>query len=56
VKGNTLVPLAFFWKNGKVKVALGVGKGKQQFDRREDLKKRESDRDMKRATMKRSKS
>ncbi|MGO8682625.1 MAG: SsrA-binding protein SmpB [Limisphaerales bacterium] len=56
VKGHALVPLAFFWKNGKVKVALAVGKGKQQFDRREDLKKRESDRDMKRATMKRSKS
>jgi SsrA-binding protein len=55
VKGHTLVPLAFYWKNGKVKVALGVGKGKQEFDRREDLKKHESDRDMKRATMKWSK-
>jgi SsrA-binding protein len=55
VKGNTLVPLAFFWKNGKVKVALGVGKGKQQFDRRQDLKERESDREVKRATMKWSK-
>src|SRR5271157_804260 len=32
VKGNALVPLAFYWKNGKVKVALAVGKGKQQFD------------------------
>jgi SsrA-binding protein len=49
------VPLAFYWKNGKVKVALAVGKGKRQFDQREDLKKRESDRDMKRATMKWSK-
>jgi tmRNA-binding protein len=35
-----------------VKVALGVGKGKQAFDKREDLKKRESDRELKRATMK----
>jgi SsrA-binding protein len=52
VKGNTLVPLAFFWKNGKVKVALGVGKGKAQYDKREDLKQRESDRELKRATMK----
>jgi SsrA-binding protein len=51
VKGNALVPLAFYWKNGKVKVALGVGKGKQQFDRREDLKRRESDRELKRAQM-----
>jgi SsrA-binding protein len=55
VKGHTLVPLAFYWKNGKVKVALGVGKGKQEFDQREDLKKRDSDREMKRATMKWSK-
>jgi SsrA-binding protein len=52
VKGNALFPLSFYWKNGKVKVALGVGKGKQQFDKREDLKKRESDREVKRATMK----
>ena len=52
VKGNALIPLALYWKNGKVKVSLGVGKGKQQFDKREDLKKRESDRELKRATMK----
>lgn len=56
VKGNALVPLAFYWKNGKVKVSLGVGKGKAQYDKREDLKKRESDREMKRATMRRFKS
>ena len=51
VKGNTIVPLSFYWKNGKVKVALGVGKGKVEFDRRDDIKKRESDRELKRATM-----
>ena len=51
VKGNALFPLAFFWKNGKVKVSLGVGKGKQTFDKREDIKKRDDDREMKRATM-----
>lgn len=55
VKGNALVPLALFWKNGKVKVLLAVGKGKQQFDKRADLKKRESDRELKRATMHRVK-
>ncbi len=53
VKGNALVPLSFYWKNGKVKVALAVGKGKAQFDKREDLKKREAERELKRATMKR---
>src|SRR5438552_13436974 len=53
VKGNALVPLAFYWKNGKVKVALGVGKGKAQFDKREDLKKKEAERELKRANMRR---
>lgn len=51
VKGNSLVPLAFYWKNDKVKVLLGVGKGKAQFDKREDLKKREADRELRRVTM-----
>jgi SsrA-binding protein len=55
VKGNALMPLSFYWKNGKVKVALAVGKGKAQYDKREDLKKRESDRELKRATMHRLK-
>src|SRR5437879_8482023 len=49
VKGNALVPLSFYWKNGKVKVALAVGKGKAEFDKREDLKTREADREVKRA-------
>jgi SsrA-binding protein len=51
IKGNSLVPLSLYWKNGKVKVGLGVGKGKVQFDKREDIKKRESDRELRRATM-----
>lgn len=54
VKGNALVPLSFYWKNGKVKVALAVGKGKAQYDKRQDLKEREAERELKRATMKRS--
>ena len=53
VKGNALFPLAFYWKSGKVKVALAVGKGKAQYDKRQALKERESDRELKRATMKR---
>jgi SsrA-binding protein len=52
VKGNALIPLSFYWKNGKVKVSIGVGKGKQTFDKRDDIKKRDSDRELKRATMK----
>ncbi|HEY6168440.1 MAG TPA: SsrA-binding protein SmpB [Verrucomicrobiae bacterium] len=55
VKGNALVPLSLYWKNGKVKVSLGVGKGKAQYDKREDLKRRDSDRELKRAQMHRFK-
>src|SRR5687767_374059 len=55
VKGNALFPLSMYWKNGKVKVALGVGKGKVEFDKREDIKKRDADRELKRATMHRFK-
>lgn len=55
VKGNALVPLSFYWKNGKVKVALGVGKGKVEFDKREDIKNREVKRELKRAVMHRLK-
>ena len=56
VKGHALVPLSFYWKNGKVKVSLAVGKGKAEFDKREDLKKREAERELKRVTMRRTKS
>lgn len=55
VKGNTLVPLSFYWKNGKVKVSLAVGKGKIEYDKRETLKRREADRELKRITMHRFK-
>ncbi|MBI5773862.1 MAG: SsrA-binding protein SmpB [Verrucomicrobia bacterium] len=55
VAGHVIVPLSFYWKNGKVKVLLGVGKGKVAHDKREDIKKRDADREMKRATMRRVK-
>lgn len=55
VKGNALVPLAFYWKNGKVKVSLAVGKGKAFHDKREDLKRKTADRDIKRALMQQAK-
>ena len=56
VKGNSLIALSFYWKNGKVKVLLAAGKGKVQYDKREDIKDRESERELKRATMHRLKS
>lgn len=55
IRGQALVPLAFYWKNGKVKVSIALGKGKAQFDKREDIKKRDADRELKRATMTRLK-
>jgi SsrA-binding protein len=50
-KGNALVPLSLYWKNGRIKVSLGVGKGKVEFDKRQDIKNREADRELKRAAM-----
>lgn len=47
-KGLTLVPLSLYNKNGKVKVAFAVARGKKQFDKRETIKKRDTDRDLRR--------
>jgi SsrA-binding protein len=44
--GATVVPLRLYWKNGRVKVELGVGKGKDQRDKRQDLKQRAHDREV----------
>jgi len=55
VKGNALIPLSFYWKNGRVKVSLAVGKGKVEYDKRQDLKQRDADRELKRASMQRLK-
>ncbi len=45
-KGLTLVPLSLYNKNGKVKLAFAVARGKKQFDKRETIKKRDTDRDI----------
>lgn len=42
-KGLTVVPLKIYFKNGRVKILLGVGKGKKLHDKRESLKKRDAD-------------
>ena len=50
VEGQTLVALRLYWKNSRVKVELGLGRGKTNTDKRHDLKekavKRETDREM----------
>ena len=50
-RGYTLVPLDLHYKDGWVKASIALAKGKAQHDKREDLKRRESDREMKRATL-----
>ena len=47
-KGYTLIPLNFYLKNGRVKVSLGVCKGKKQFDKRATIKQRDVNRDIQR--------
>jgi SsrA-binding protein len=47
-KGMTLVPLAVYFKRGWAKVQLAVARGKREFDKREDLKKRDHQRQIER--------
>ena len=42
-KGSTLVPISLYFKNNIVKLELGIGKGKKLYDKREDLKKKDSE-------------
>jgi SsrA-binding protein len=53
-KGVTLIPLAIYFKDGIAKCEVAVGKGKQLHDKRESIKKRERDRELRRATMRRA--
>ncbi len=48
-KGLTLIPLEVYFKDGKVKVELGLAKGKTTYDKRETLKERDHEREMDRA-------
>jgi SsrA-binding protein len=51
-KGYTLIPLRLYWKRGNAKLEVGLARGKQAHDKRADIKKRESDREMQRALRK----
>ncbi len=46
--GLTLVPLKLYFKNGKVKVQLGLARGRKQYDKRQVIAKREADRELRR--------
>lgn len=46
IKGYSLVPLSFYLKNGRVKVQLGLARGKKLYDKRQDLKEQAVRRDV----------
>lgn len=52
-KGNTLVPLELHFKGPTVKVVIALGRGKKEHDKRDDLKKREHDREIARVLRRR---
>jgi len=47
-RGLTLIPLKVYTKNAKIKLEFGIGKGKKEIDKREIIKKRETDKDIER--------
>ena len=49
-KGLTCVPLKMYFKNGRVKIEIGIAKGKKTHDKRESIKKQDADRQLRRAT------
>ena len=48
-EGYTIVPLKMYIKDGYAKLLIGLGKGKKNYDKRDDLKKKEAKREMERA-------
>ena len=53
IKGYTLVPVRIYFKNRRAKVELALAKGKKTYDRREDIKRREAQREVDKALKKR---
>jgi len=49
VKGISLIAVKAYWKEQRVKILLGLGKGKASHDKRDDVKKREADREIQRS-------
>jgi SsrA-binding protein len=44
-RGLTIVPVRMYFKNGRIKVAVALAKGKKSYDKRETIKRREADRE-----------
>ena len=47
IEGLTLVPIKLYFKGNKAKILIGIAKGKKTYDKRESIKKRDIDRDLK---------
>lgn len=47
-QGYTIIPLRIYWKRGRAKVELGIARGKKQYDKREDIKRRDAMREAER--------
>jgi SsrA-binding protein len=54
-RGLTIVPLALYFKDGKAKIEIGLGRGKKNYDKRQDLARRDADREVARAMGRRAK-
>ncbi len=52
-RGVTLIPTAIYFKEGRAKVEIGLARGKRAYDKRQDLKKKAADSDMRRAMSRR---
>lgn len=48
-KGLTIVPISVYTKGRQIKLELGLGRGKKQFEKRDSIKKRDIDRDIRRS-------
>ncbi len=48
-QGLTIVPLRLYWKRGRAKLEIALARGKRDYDRRQDVQKREHQREMERA-------
>ena len=47
IEGLTLVPIKLYFKGNKAKILIGIARGKKTYDKRESIKKRDIDRDLK---------
>ena len=48
-RGLTLIPLSLYWKDGRAKVELGLARGRRRYDKRQAIRRREDDRETRRA-------